>query len=240
MRSAVEQRRRPVFLITACAVLYGCGGATASTLNRDGGEIDSSVAPDGGGDGSIEDAGDSAFESSSMPDACRATSAPVSHRAVAPACPQARGPGMLQATCDYDATRPPCRTDSDCTAGRNGRCETPELTPIPCIATCSYDECSTDSDCEGGAPCECRASASDNAPNYCVIASGCRVDADCGPCGYCSPSAGYDTFNCGIAYFCHTAEDACVDDTDCDGAKCQYDSTAGRWRCGGPQCAPPP
>jgi hypothetical protein len=31
-----------------------------------------------------------------------------------------------------------------------------------------------------------------------------------------------------------------VNDTDCDSARCQYDSTAGHWHCGGTPCAPPP
>ena len=47
-------------------------------------------------------------------------------------------------------------------------------------------------------------------------------------------------FNCGIAYFCHTAADTCVNDTDCDAGKCQFDSMAGHWHCGCAMCAPPP
>jgi hypothetical protein len=31
-----------------------------------------------------------------------------------------------------------------------------------------------------------------------------------------------------------------VNDTDCDSAQCQYDSTSGHWHCGGPTCTPPP
>jgi hypothetical protein len=166
---------------------------------------------------------------------------PVNHRPSGTTCPQQRGPGMLPSSCNYDAGTPAlCLRDSDCTQGNNGRCVHPDLTPAVCVTGCSYDECFTDSDCAANAPCDCRASATDSTANTCVAGSQCRVDADCGPGGYCSPSAGYGPFQCGIAYFCHTAADTCLNDTDCDAAKCQYDSTAALWRCGGPTCAPPP
>ncbi|HKU40744.1 MAG TPA: hypothetical protein VJR89_21435, partial [Polyangiales bacterium] len=48
------------------------------------------------------------------------------------------------------------------------------------------------------------------------LAGNCRVDADCGQSGYCSPSFG----SCGsldgvVAYYCHTCQDECIDDEDC-------------------------
>jgi hypothetical protein len=166
---------------------------------------------------------------------------PVNHRAAGAACPQQRGPGMLPSMCSYDAGPPPgCLKDADCIAGNNGRCMHPDLTPAVCVTACSYDECFTDSDCPSGQPCDCRASAAVSTANVCVMGSQCRVDADCGPGGYCSPSAGYGSFGCGTAYFCHTAGDTCDNDTDCDGSKCQYDSMTSHWRCGGSMCAPPP
>jgi hypothetical protein len=164
---------------------------------------------------------------------------PQNHRAAGEACPSQRGPGTLP-PCDFDAGPPPaCLSDTDCTAGTNGRCQHPDLTPAQCIVACSYDECASDSDCPSGVPCACRTSATDSTANTCVTGSQCRVDSDCAS-GYCSPSSGYGSFGCGTAYFCHTSSDTCVDDTDCDAALCEFDSDAGHWLCGGPRCSPPP
>jgi hypothetical protein len=82
--------------------------------------------------------------------------------------------------------------------------------------------------------------------NSCQTTSNCRVDADCGPGGYCSPSqvnvfcfclspalcdkdSGYCCIGtdcspdycacgdaCGHGYYCHTLADDCVDDGDCE------------------------
>jgi hypothetical protein len=206
---------------------FACGGSTAGTA----------TSPDGGGSSDSGSPGDARSAS----DAFSTGAVPVDHRPSGAACPQQRAPGMLPPLCNYDAGSPEaCLHDSDCTQGNNGRCMHPDLTPAVCVLACSYDECFTDSDCPASVPCTCRASATESTPNTCVGGSGCRVDADCGPGGYCSPSAGYGSFQCGVAYFCHTANDTCVNDTDCDAAKCQYDSAAGHWRCGGPSCAPPP
>jgi hypothetical protein len=83
----------------------------------------------------------------------------------------------------------------------------------------------------------------------------CRIDADCGPGGYCSPSQvgvlcscpspalcppgthcepGPCTCDdaCGHAYYCHTSSDACIDDSDCSqGATCNYDTVEKHWTC---------
>jgi hypothetical protein len=157
-----------------------------------------------------------------------------------------------------------CARDSQCTAGPNGRCA--DLGPDPSLR-CSYDECFGDSDCSGGAPCECRSSGDSREPNVCQPRSNCRVDADCGPGGYCSPShvgslcscpseslcgdAGGSCFagstpvpckcgnSCGHGYFCHTASDTCVDDSDCGTyGSCSYDTLARRWQCA--TCIEPP
>jgi hypothetical protein len=80
-----------------------------------------------------------------------------------------------------------CDKDSQCDAGMNGRCENPPGAPFN-YPGCSYDECFSDSDCEAGVPCTCRPSASSNAANVCSTGGNCRVDSDCGPNGYCSPS----------------------------------------------------
>jgi hypothetical protein len=73
-------------------------------------------------------------------------------------------------------------------------------------------------------------------PNVC-LGGNCRVDADCGPGGYCSPSFG----SCGayagvVGYYCHTAKDKCVDDAEC-ASDCRYDTIMGAWACGTSSCA---
>jgi hypothetical protein len=116
---------------------------------------------------------------------------------------------------------------------------------------CSYDHCLSDADC-GGHACGCRGGAfSYGAPysrsatlgeNTC-FSGNCRVDGDCGPNGYCSPS----TYVCGTAwgyhdFYCHTASDECIDDSDCDSfdggpfaptgpAYCAYDEVRAHWSC---------
>jgi hypothetical protein len=100
-----------------------------------------------------------------------------------------------------------------------------------------------------GGPCECRPAAQTSgqgiiapvtpATNVCK-AGNCRVDANCGPGGYCSPSLG----TCGnyggvVGYYCHTAKDKCVDDSDCaaqGGGDCRYDAMTGAWACATSQC----
>jgi hypothetical protein len=143
---------------------------------------------------------------------------------------------------------------SDCTTGKNGRCERGFL------FQCSYDECFVDSDCASKAPCECRESGGSGAANVCLTSGNCRVDADCAPNGYCSPSVlqlcscpsselcpdsvacfgiggtrvpcGGCGDGCGHGHFCHTPSDACLDDSDCCGqGTCNYDTVHRRWDC---------
>jgi hypothetical protein len=69
------------------------------------------------------------------------------------------------------------------------------------------------------------------------VQGNCRIDADCGAGGYCSPSIGVNT--CGFlgGYYCHTPADACINDTDCSQSGsggpqvCTYSTTDGRWEC---------
>jgi hypothetical protein len=130
----------------------------------------------------------------------------------------------------------PCVVDSDCTQGINGRCSI-EGPGAPRIL-CTYDECSSDADCAPNRPCQCREAGS-STENFCVTQSGCSVDADCGPGGFCSPTL----FNqwCGGSYQCHTAEDTCLDDSDCtDPPGCNFNATLAHWACGGQLRQPAP
>jgi hypothetical protein len=176
---------------------------------------------------------------SSKPDA--STRVPLDHRATAVACPSARGSGPPTQPYPQKQSNG-CSSDSDCTAGKNGRCFPSE--PLVSGGGCSYDECFVDSDCATKTPCACRASSTDNAANVCDPGGNCAVDSDCGPNGYCSPSVSA----CGgpAPYFCHTPADECIDDSDCPPATstgcettafCAFDTQ--RWSCTQLTCCPP-
>jgi len=93
-----------------------------------------------------------------------------------------------------------------------------------------------DTDCPAGNTCACHGSAyTGGAGNTCVPGN-CRVDADCGTDGYCSPA--YNTHSCGgvAGYYCHTPKDTCLDDSDCTSSQsgpqvCTYSTAAGHWAC---------
>jgi hypothetical protein len=119
--------------------------------------------------------------------------------------------------------------DSDCTSGVNGRCNMNNGGAVFC--RCTYDACMHDTDCPTGQACACHGADFHPDSNEC-IAGNCRVDADCGANGFCSPTIG----GCGglAGYYCHTAGDLCVDDTDCTTGSlqaCEYVSASARWEC---------
>lgn len=193
---------------------------------------------------------------------------PLQHRAKAEACPSQRGPAPQLCTGGSCAGQPysapsTCSSDSQCTAGVNGRCFPWE--GLITAGGCSYDECSSDSGCGSKTPCLCRTSATDNRANICDVGGNCAVDSDCGTGGYCSPSmvACYSTnrqaevegINYGgpNPYYCHTASDLCLDDSDCappdagtdatgscpQFTPCAYDVQNHRWECKQFQCCLP-
>lgn len=209
------------WLVTSCGGNSTAGsgaGGSAGMSHATGGIAGSSgaVAASGGsGTGGVVGAGGT-------------SGVPLRHRAAGSTCPSERGPGN---GAGFGAGE--CAMDTDCTAGDNGRCLVTGPAPF---SYCSYDECFDDSDCNG-LPCECRTSAASFFANVCVADSNCQVDSDCGPGGYCSPSR-FEQW-CGSAYYCHTAADTCVNDTDCENSGCNYDAQAGHWSCGG-DCGPPP
>ncbi len=164
--------------------------------------------------------------------------APEKHRPVAEMCDDARdssGPfiddwALEQG--DYVS----CTAHEECTEGDNGRC----IGNGHDGWSCSYDRCFADDDCDN--VCECEGGFRGDF-NVCV-GGDCRTDADCGPGGYCSPSFG----DCGeytgvVAYYCHTPDDECIDDSDCDGdgnfgaPYCAYNPAAGKWMCSDSHCA---
>lgn len=174
---------------------------------------------------------------------------PIHHRPAGSACPQERAPGSVFVNTCSPGWAGLCAQDADCTAGTNGRCL--PNSRLNCAGQCYYDECFSDSDCPASQPCACRASASDSVANSCLAGSNCRVDADCGPCGFCSPTpvspicaCDSPAFcnppdphtscgdSCGHGYFCHTPKDTCLEDSDCTGSdRCNFDLPSQTWTC---------
>ena len=174
---------------------------------------------------------------------------PLQHRPAGTACPQERAPGSVFVNTCSPGLANLCTQDADCTAGTNGRCL--PNSRLSCAGQCEYDDCFSDSDCPASQPCACRASASDSSANSCLAGSNCRIDADCGPCGFCSPTpvspfcvCDSPAFcnppdphascgdSCGHGYFCHTRQDTCMEDSDCTGRdKCSFDLPSQTWAC---------
>jgi hypothetical protein len=115
------------------------------------------------------------------------------------------------------------------------------------------DFCLADGDCQKGYVCACGgetitmrpppgetdAASQAYAINLCVPAT-CRMDSDCGPEGYCSPS--YN--GCGNleGYYCHGPADTCADPAkDCCGSQyCIWSAAAGAFSCAYQTCIAPP
>jgi len=184
---------------------------------------------------------------------------PQEHRAAPQSCPAQRGSispvDTRQCASTVDIS---CTSDAECTAGRNGRC----LLRGYCESACSYDECLRDTDCPAKQPCDCRSDGTSTIANRCLPDSNCATDADCGQCGFCSPSmeradlecwstegcsdascdAGGGTNVCAcvdavrLTYACHTANDECTDNADCALNYCAYKADTSQWACG--SCLP--
>jgi len=146
-----------------------------------------------------------------------------------------------------DAAPTVCSKDADCAdAGATIR-----GAALACFhGQCSYDQCATDQDCPSGDVCNCKGNPfgwAVSAGNSCLPAN-CRSDGDCGPGGWCAPtvSSGCGPFYGVQGYYCHTCNDACIEDNDCAqlprGASftapyCAYDTTVGQWVCSNGFCA---
>jgi hypothetical protein len=234
-----------VAIWVACS---GCGSSSTQEVpaggGGNGGGSTGGGAGTSGGGGGASDAGDASIDEGPIVDQGTSPRVPRLHRAAPDACSMNRPAGnAVEATDAGDA----CRADSDCRDGINGRCFAvggPRDAAVRNV--CSYDQCLSDDDCSGRA-CGCRESAfrvgapSSLDENRC-FGGDCRVDADCGQQGYCSPS----TSLCGTSWGayelrCHTPGDECVDDADCANfdagrtlggpAFCAYDGTRSHWAC---------
>jgi hypothetical protein len=228
---------RPAAMFMLLRAATGCSASSASNnlpATQDAG--DDATASDAGS--STADAGDAKVaEGDANVAEGGAGRVPVNHRPSDAQCATSAAPGDCVAAFP-DAG---CASDSDCTeAGTNGRCiNGGGGVAAPCA--CTSDKCAVDIDCPAGQTCACHgAPYTDGNSNTCVTGN-CRVDADCGTQGYCSPSS--LTAICGdslAGYYCHTAADRCIDDSDCPGpspgkpagsAGCLYSTKDSRWEC---------
>jgi hypothetical protein len=208
-------------LALSSILAVGCGTSTTLTGTDTGSPGVDSGANDGGG-----------VDGATLPDTGADTGAdagvrvPMYHRPDDSACSAAAPAG----NCSFGGGGPGvCSMDSECTAGVNGRCNMNNGGAVFC--RCTYDTCQHDTDCPTGQACACHGADFHADSNEC-IAGNCRVDSDCGAAGFCSPTIG----GCGglAGYYCHTASDTCIDDSDCTGGAlqaCQYVSTSSRWQC---------
>jgi hypothetical protein len=221
---------------SASAAQVGSGGSASASVRHitpsDAGRAEGDAGTGAVHSGAV-DAG-RASDAGRTPHACflDALSPPMNHRPASAPC--ARGSWTLS-----------CDVGSDCT--------TLDIEPVPfpnapigkCIASdggtaCTFDTCSTDNDCGPNAVCICQhtsglsqwgnicqpSQCNNEAGNICPPIQ-CSKDADC-PSGYCSPALG----PCGypIGNYCHTCEDTCTNDSDCDGY-CGYDSELKHFVC---------
>jgi hypothetical protein len=216
---------RSVLLIAAAVFVSACADA---------------VSPHGSDCACVDAAGDSVSHYDGHQDTGPPSRVPRIHRASATMCATDRPPSRPTAP-DGGMTFGTCQSDAQCTMGTNGRCT---VTQNHGALACTYDACTVDSDCGATAVCACReASGSYGGANVCITGN-CRVDSDCGASAYCSPS--YDN-TCGPydgvrGYYCHTADDACIDDSDCvrDGSPfgyCTYHAEVAHWACSYSICA---
>lgn len=151
-------------------------------------------------------------------------------------------PGLIALGCSYDE----CFADSDCDAGPCVcRPSTSSSAPNLCYAG---GNCTVDSDCgpggwcspSGGDPCQSFALCADAglaAPGTTSTVSppasppsvGCWESSDGGPWTAAQCLCGNA---CGqAAYYCHTACDVCVNNSDCSSGSCEYDIHNGIWDC---------
>ena len=160
------------------------------------------------------------------------TEVPMNHRTDDSQCATPPPAG----TCTMSSQGSACTADGQCTAGVNGRCIMSTSGPVSCA--CEYDACLQDTDCPSGELCVCQGSAYRQAALNACVTSNCRVDSDCGPGGYCSPSLGNGYDGCAgsiYGYFCHVPSDGCVNDADCSamgtGNRCEWSPASGHWGC---------
>jgi hypothetical protein len=209
-------------------------------------EDDGAPVPDGAGD---DDAADYDATIDATDSGPRGPHPPALHRPAASACSAPRPPGDPECVAVVQPIlEAGCASDNQCTGGIDGRCGCDPIGAVGTVIECSYDLCLSDSDCDGGV-CSCRENPIHpsgggfiwQTSTWCM-GGNCRIDSDCGPGGYCSPSFGNGSDCVDWFYFCHTPDDECTDDSDCPHPPgvfppyCAYDANVGHWACSSTIC----
>jgi hypothetical protein len=217
------------------AALCACAGRSSlQELHRaaaDAGAIHDGSARDSGSSSGGDDSsttGDDSSGGSSGSAGCP----PVHGRPTDTGCLQ---PPPRLGNCGFAGTPQPghCFVDSDCAgAGLNARCIRDGHGPASCV--CTFDACIYDSACPAGQICACREDKYMFGRGNTCVPSNCRVDSDCGPGSWCSPTLASGCGGIG-GYYCHTPSDECTTDCECTMSDpslyCAYDTTRGRWSC---------
>jgi hypothetical protein len=101
---------------------------------------------------------------------------------------------------------------------------------------CAYS-CASDDECSQGSVCLPTSVTGQPDWPFCLGASGCKTNSDCGECGECGFGA-LDDGECGWIYAlqCRTPLDECKADADCGFGSCLPDET-GAWICQSESCA---
>lgn len=127
-----------------------------------------------------------------------------------------------------------CTEDSECPAGYCAFRVT-GYPPVQDRVCAEEPECMDHSDCEDGYGCFCASSTTTpgfglgyNPRNRC-LPMGCKSSDEC------------DEHACAVSIldehvgfegsYCHTDQDDCLSNTDCESALCSYDVDAGKWMC---------
>ena len=218
---SITRRARSVLVTLAlAAAAVACDGAGASSGD---------TLPAASTDGTTTDG--TASDATATSAASEATASPATppHRPEATAC---EVPEERSSPCEGDGDGE-CQLNSDC-AGVGATCVREVTSPDRHSCVCQVPECTSDVDCGGTDVCACGRGHDDCIGNSCrntCVDSGCRVDADCGDDGWCSPST--DGYGSVSTYRCHLdggVEDACLVAEDCE----PFDTCtwqAGTWGC---------
>jgi hypothetical protein len=222
--------------VLAFASVVGCKGSLPPEIGGNGGD----APPETTGSGGLKTTG-----SGGVGGSAGHVVAPSMHRAIATTCAGPL-PDAGVKTSVYDGGSPgpfaadggalTCLTDSDCPPCQNGQLDHCLVHPQLGPNSCACDQCNSDQDCPGTEACVCKQSGWSGYPvgNVCMRGN-CRVDADCGPDGFCSLTL----TPCGYGgYYCRTPADTCLNDSDCGtiGVACEYSPATGAWGCGSTTC----
>ena len=221
------------------------GDADTDSDSDSDGDSDADADTDSDGDADTDSDSDSDSDSETDVDSDSASDTgsaqggipyePLFHRAESAQCIVSPAVGEPVIPEDLDRFRY-CEAHADCSEGPNGRCiYTPEDFEDYARSECLYDFCQSDDDCNELEVCLCGKMKS-----RCHGGNSCQVDADCGENGYCSPTYWHNDNQDSMVltgYFCHTANDECIDDKDCprrpdsDFSTCAFSQQLGYWRC---------